>query len=154
MTIRTTLVVAILTACGGGKPHASSVATGCPSNITAAVTRAYPDAKQQTCEEENEDGKHIFEVKIARADGSNAEVEVATDGTITALEEVVHASTLPEAVSKAFAAKYPGAVASRAERITSPGKPAVFEIRFGDREAAFDESGGFIEEEASDSDDD
>jgi hypothetical protein len=156
MLNRTILALALFAACGGSKAKSTTAAAsrGCPATITEAVSKAYPDAKQNECEEENEDGKHIYEVKITKADGSAAEVEVNLDGTIGALEEVVPTAALPDAVSKAFAAKYPGAVATRAERITAPGKPVVFEIKFAGKEAAFDESGGFLEEEGADKDDD
>jgi hypothetical protein len=146
MTIRTILLSAALAACGGkSHPAATASKNACPDAVTAAVTKAYPDAKQSPCEAEHEDGKDVFEIKIAKADGSKAEVELTADGTITGIEEVV--PSMPDAVQKAFAAKYPGATAMRIEKVTIPGKPAMYELKLEGKEATFTETGDFVEEE-------
>ena len=150
--LRTILALALVAACGGHHPKSNSTAAagGCPANISAAVTKQFPDAKQESCKSEHEDGKDIFEVKLS----TGAEVELSPDGMITAVEEVVPTASLPEAVTKAFAAKYPGAQVARAEKITTPGKPATYEVKFGGKEAAFSETGEFLEEEGADGDKD
>ncbi len=150
MLNRTLLALSLLAACGGKHPaHSTAEAGGaCPPAVPAAVTKAYPGAAQSACESEHEDGMDNFEIKVKKTDGSAAEIELSADGTILATEEVV--PTMPDAVAKAFAAKYPGAEAKRVERITRPGKPAVFEIKFANKEATFSETGDFIEEEHGD----
>ena len=148
MTNRSVLALSLLVACGGHPStptKATTVAGSCPPAVLAAVTKAYPDAKQDACKGEHEDGKDVFEIKIAKGDGSRAEVQLAADGTILETEEVVAA--MPDAVAKAFAAKYPGATATRIERVTPTGKPSAFEIKFAGKEATFTEAGGFVEEE-------
>jgi hypothetical protein len=152
MLNRTLLALCLLAACGGKHPApaTASAGGGCPPAVPAAVTKAYPDAKQSACEGEHEDGMEIFEVKITKADGSTAELELSANGTILATEEVVAA--MPDPVAKAFAAKYPGAEPRKIERITSPGKPVVFEIAFAGKEATFSETGDFVEEEHGEED--
>lgn len=153
MTFRTFFMVLVLGACGSSShPTTSARNSTCPDAVLAAVTRAFPDAKQAPCEAEHEDGKDVFEVKIAKADGSNAELELSADGTINEIEEVVTA--MPDAVAKAFAAKYPGATASRIEKVTPTGKPAVYELKLENKEATFTETGEFVEEEGAEGDED
>lgn len=155
MPTRFLLGALLLAACGGSpKTPATAASGGCPPAVTAAVTKAHPDATQTGCESEHEDGKDIFEVKIAMTDGTKAELEVSPDGSILAMEEVVPTSALPKAVADAFAAKYPGATAERVERITPTGKAVMFEIKFSGKEAAFSDSGAFIEEEHDEADKD
>lgn len=146
MTIRTLFLFVVLGACGSSShPATSAHQSGCPDAVPAAVTKAFPDAKQSPCEAEHEDGKDVFEIKVTKADGSNAELELTADGTITAMEEIV--TTMPDAVAKAFAAKYPGATASRIEKVTPTGKPALYELKLDNKEATFTETGEFVEEE-------
>jgi hypothetical protein len=154
--MRTLLGAVLLAACGGSPRPPATVASagGCPPSIGAAVAKAYPDATQKACEAEHEDGKDIYEAKIVKADGSTAELELAMDGAILAIEEVVPASALPKAVADAFAAKYPGAQAERVERVTPTGKAPTFEIAFAGNEASFSEAGAFLEEEHGDGDSD
>jgi hypothetical protein len=141
------LSLVLVAACGGHKHSPTTAAAGgCPPNISAAVAKQYPDAKQTSCESEHEDGKDIFEVKLS----TGAEIELSPDGTITAMEEVVPTSALPDAVTKAFATKYPGAQAEKAEKISHPGKSASFEIKFAGKEATFSEAGELVEEEGAD----
>ncbi len=152
MLNRTLLAVFLLAACGSKQSTTTTVSAGggCPPAVPAAVTKTYPGATQSACATEHEDGMDIFEIKIKKIDGSSAEVELSADGTILATEEVVPA--MPDAVAKAFAAKYPGAEARRVERITKPGKPMQFEIKFAGKEATFSETGDFVEEEHDEAD--
>jgi len=150
MPTRSLLALCLLAACGGHPKAPATTASTCPPSVSAAVTRAYPTSAQQGCKAEHEDGKDIFEVKIKNADGAIVELDVAPDGTILQAEEVVPAASLPEAVAKAFAAKYPGAQPARVERVTVTGKPAMFEIAFSGKAATFSETGDFVEEEQGD----
>src|SRR4051812_33088477 len=115
--IRISLALVLIAACGGHQKSTTTTAAsgGCPPSVTASVAKAFPGAKQDDCHAEHEDGMDIVEVRITKADGSKAEVELASDGTIKEVEEVVATTALPEPVAKAFAAKYPGATATKVE---------------------------------------
>lgn len=136
----------------GDKPKAAKPATtACPAEVTKAIDKAFPKAKVDNCKAEKEKGHDQFEVKLTRADGSKAEVDVSPDGKILQVEEKVALDKVPAAVMKAFAAKYPKAKPTEAEKQTpSDGKP-VYELGFmvdkTKHEASFGEDGKFIEEE-------
>lgn len=156
MPTRFLLASVLLAACGGSPktPATAAAGGGCPPAVTAAVTKAHPDATVTNCKGEHEDGKDIFEAKLTMKDGTKAELELSPDGGILAMEEVVPATAMPKAVADAFAAKYPGATAERVERITPTGKQVMFEIAFAGKEASFSDTGAFIEEEHGDGDKD
>jgi hypothetical protein len=82
--------------------------------------------------------------------GERLEVDVAADGTILQVEEPIAVDALPDAVKKAFAAKYPGAKATGANKQTA-GKDIRYEIAFvvdkARKEATFSASGAFVDEE-------
>lgn len=135
--LRTALFLAVL---------ATPALADCPKTVTDAVAKAFPKAKLDKCHPEHEGGKDIFEAKLTRADGTKAEVDVAPDGSILAVEEKIAVDALPDAVKKAFAARYPKAKAERAEKQTA-GKTVTYEVAFGKTEATFAADGRFIEEE-------
>src|SRR5262249_45820360 len=120
----------------------------------AAVQKAYPEVKSPTCKEEREDGKVEYTVKLTTKDGRNLEIDISPEGRILLTEEVVDVKTLPTAVTKAFAAKYPTAKPTRAEKQTHEDGKVTYEIAFGSgkgkKEATFGEDGSLIEEEAED----
>ncbi len=120
--------------------------SSCPTAATEAAKKKFPAATITKCIAEGS----RFEVKLEKKDHSRVEVEVTATGEILAIEEIVPASSLPQAVTKAFAAKYPKAKADKVEKITTP-KSISFEIEFTigkeRKEATFDENGTFVEEE-------
>jgi len=123
----------------------------CPAAVTTAIEKAFPKSTVQVCKAEREDGHDQFEVKLTKADGAKLEADVSPAGAILQTEEVVALDRVPAAVKKAFAAKYPKATATRAEKQTpATGKPS-YELAFqadGKRkEATFAEDGAFVEEE-------
>jgi hypothetical protein len=125
--------------------------TVCPAAVATAINKAFPKATINRCRAEKEHGHDQFEVKLTRADGTKAEVDVAPDGKILQVEEGISVEKLPAAVTKAFAAKYPKGKIDRAEKQTpSTGSP-TFELAFQEngrkKEATFGEDGTFIEEE-------
>lgn len=144
------LLALFTTACRGPREPAPMTTGGCPEVVIGSVARAYPGSTARRCKAEHEDGKDLFEVALSRVDGTTAEVEVTPSGAIVALEEVVPATALPEAVGRAFAVRYPDARPSRVERITPTGQRPWFEITFGGKEASFSETGEFREEEGRD----
>jgi Putative beta-lactamase-inhibitor-like, PepSY-like len=118
----------------------------CPTAATDAAKRKFPDATMTKCVAEGSK----FEVKLEKKDHARVEVEVTATGEILAIEEVVPVSALPQAVSKAFATKYPKSTTQKVEKITTP-KGTSYEIEFTTankrREATFAENGTFVEEE-------
>jgi acyl-CoA synthetase (NDP forming) len=116
-----------------------SLALLCPKVIIDAIAKAYPKASVKTCHEE---GKN-FEARLTSPD---IEVELTADGAIVEVEEKIAVDKLPDAVKKAFAARYPKAKAERAEKQTA-GKTVSYEIAFGTTEATFTADGTFVEEE-------
>jgi len=123
----------------------------CPASITAAATKAVANTTVMSCKPEHEDGVDQFEVKLVRKDKSVVEVDVSTDGKVLAIEEAIALDKLPAAVTKAFAAKYPKAKPSAAEKQVVTDKGTRYELAFTDggkrKEATFQADGGFVEEE-------
>ncbi len=128
-------------------PHDSP---GCPAAVTGGIMKAFPKAAIGACKAEREHGKDLFEVKLTKASGDKVEVDVAPDGTILQIEEKIAVDALPDTVKKAFAARYPKAKPTGAERQTA-GKDVHYEIAFqsdkGRKEATFSSDGSFLEEE-------
>jgi hypothetical protein len=123
----------------------------CPASITAAAARAVAGTSVTSCKPEHEDGVDKFEVKLTRKDRSVVEVDVSTDGKVLAVEEAIALDKLPEAVTKAFAARYPKATPRAAEKQVVTDQGTRYELAFTDggkrKEATFQADGGFVEEE-------
>src|SRR5205823_4435346 len=79
-----------------------------------------------------EDGKAQYEVKVAAPDGRKLEIDVSPEGALLQTEEPVAVNTVPQAVRVAFAAKFPGKTATRAEKQTSADGTVTFELAFAD----------------------
>jgi putative PepSY-like beta-lactamase-inhibitor len=125
--------------------------TMCPAAVKNAIAKAFPKATIAACKAEKEHGHDQFEVKIAKADGNKAEVDVSPDGKILQVEEKIALDKVPAAVMKAFSAKYPKAKADAAEKQTPATGAPTYELAFatdkGRKEATFSEDGKFVEEE-------
>jgi hypothetical protein len=138
--------VALLLACAAGAAHAD-----CPAPVISAVKKRFPEATIEKCKAEREDGHDQFEAKIVNK-GARLEVEVAPDGAILQVEEKVALASVPAAVTRALAARYPKSQARRAEKQTRADGAVWYEIGLvtaaGDRrEATFKADGTFVEEE-------
>lgn len=152
---RSLLVVAVTVLVLSAAAHADDAkkraAPACPSVVTNAIHKAFPNAAVSTCKAEREHGQDQFEVKLTKADGSKAEVDVSTDGKILQTEEKIAVDQVPAAVSKAFSAKYTKAKIDGAEKQTPAKGAATYELTFatdkGRKEATFREDGTFVEEE-------
>jgi uncharacterized membrane protein YkoI len=122
----------------------------CPKSINDAVAKAFPKSTISSCKAEKDHGRDQFAARIVKADGGKAEVDVAADGKILQVEEKIGLDKVPAAVMKAFAAKYPKAKATGAEKQTAESK-VTYEIAFDlgseRKEATFDDAGKFIDEE-------
>ena len=125
--------------------------TTCPAAVKTAIDKAFAKSTITKCKAEKENGHDQFEVKLTKADGTSAEVDVSPDGKILQVEEKIALDKVPAAVMKAFAAKYPKAKADVAEKQTPAKGEVTYELGFatdsGRKEATFSEAGKFIEEE-------
>jgi uncharacterized membrane protein YkoI len=128
----------------------SVASADCPKAVTDAVAKAFPKSTIKACKAEHEHGRDQFEAKITKADGSKVEIDLAPDGKILQVEQTIALDQVPAAVMKAFASKYPHGKATRAEKQTGD-KITTYEIGFDldhqRKEATFDETGKFVEEE-------
>jgi hypothetical protein len=143
--MRIALAVLLITASArADAPHA------CPAAVTASVHKAFPDARLGACKAERDHGKDVFEVALTRPGGAKLAVDVAPGGEILQIEEAIAVDALPDAVKRAFAAKYPKATPRSAEKQTA-GKDVRYEIAFqtdhGGKEATFTADGHFVDEE-------
>lgn len=122
----------------------------CPAPVITSISKAFPRVTISACKPERDHGKEIFEVKLTRSGGDRLEVDVAADGTILQVEEPIAVDALPDAVRKAFAAKYARAKATGASKQTA-GKEVRYEIAFvvdkARKEVTFSADGAFVEEE-------
>lgn len=130
---------------------AGSAHADCPAAVKTSIEKAFAKSTINNCKAEKEHGHDQFEVKLTKADGTKAEVDVQPDGKIIQVEEKIALDKVPAAVMKAFAAKYPKAKIDQAEKQTpSAGKP-TYELAFasgsGRKEVTFSEDGKLIEEE-------
>lgn len=123
----------------------------CPAAVTTALARAFPKSTLGACKAEREDGHDQFEAKLTLADGTALEVDVSPTGDVLQTEQIVPLAQVPAAVTKAFAAKYPAAKVTRAEKQTHGAKDLFFELAFElagkKREATFANDGRFVDEE-------
>jgi hypothetical protein len=119
-----------------------------PGVVKNAIDKAFPRATVGTCKAEREHGHDQFEVKLTKADGGKAEVDVADDGKIIQVEEAIAVDQLPAAVTKAVATRYPKAKVNRAEKQTPASGPVSYEVALSTgKEATFTADGTFVEEE-------
>lgn len=150
MRIRSLLVASTASLALSGVALAGDAST-CPAAVKAAIEKAFAKSTISTCKAEHEDGRDQFEVKVTKADGAKAEVDVTPDGKIIQIEEKIAVDKVPAAVMKAFAAKYPKAKVDGAEKQTPTSGAVTYELAFavgsGRKEATFAEDGKFIEEE-------
>jgi len=123
----------------------------CPAPVTSAVKKAYPGAKIASCKREKAEGATQYEVRVSRHGLKKTEIDVSPAGEILQTEEQIALKSVPEAVSKGFAGKYPTMKFDRAEKQTKRDGKVTYELAFTDKmkkhEATFSEAGAFIEEE-------
>ena len=128
-------------------PAIATADTACPTAVTEAAKKAFPDATLTKCIPE----KSSFEVKMKKKDRSMVELDISAKGEIEQIEEIVPVASVPAAVAKAFATRYPKAKMLKAERQTKADKSTSFEVAFkkgkAQKEATFKEDGTFVEEE-------
>ena len=74
-----------------------------PAAAAEAIKAAFPNAKIEEVEVEEEDGLTLYEVELEQGD-VEMEVEVAADGTIAEIETEIPQKDVPEAVLQAIQA--------------------------------------------------
>jgi hypothetical protein len=131
--------------------YAGAARADCPAPVKSAIEKAFAKSTIKNCKAEKEHGHDQFEVKLTKADGTSAEVDVSPDGKILQVEEKIAVDKVPAVVMKAFAAKYPKAKVDVAEKQTPAQGAVSYELGFatdsGRKEATFTEDGKFVEEE-------
>jgi hypothetical protein len=131
--------------------HARAEGGDCPAAVKNAIDKAFPKASITRCKAEREHGRDQFEVKLAKADGTKAEVDVTLDGKILQIEEKIAVDKVPANVMKAFAQRYPKAKVDAAEKQTPAAGDPTYELGFvtdkGRAEATFKADGTFVGEE-------
>ncbi len=149
------LAVVLGAACASASPQAANASRAsleaCPGPVTLTIAQKFPDGLITACKAEHEDGHDQFEVKLTDKIGAKSEADVAPDGTILQIEQIIPLDKVPAAVMAALRAKYPGMTPTRAEQQTRPGHPSTYELAFPDggqaKEATFGEDGSFVSQE-------
>jgi hypothetical protein len=117
-----------------------------PKAVIVAFEKAYPKATVKEYEQKAK-GKEIW-YEIEYTDGAvTREVKYKADGTLVGTEEDIAVKDLPDVVSKAFAAKYPGVKMEVAEKATQ-GDVVTYEVSFKvkgkEQEVKFSDKGEVI----------
>lgn len=147
MSSRAFAAAAVLVFCAASGAVAKP--PSCPGPVADTVAKAHPGARVLSCKKEMEKGKPQYEVKL-NSKGTRLELDVSPAGEILQTEEKVPLSSVPVPVLSAFAARYPKAKPSRAEKQTKADGQVTYELAFrrGRKiEATFDEAGKFVEQE-------
>jgi uncharacterized membrane protein YkoI len=79
-----------------------------PAKVLAAVKGRFPGAKITSASRERADGKVVYDIELEQK-GRKYEMDIQEDGTILEVEKEVPLKEVPEAVTRALQAKYPGA---------------------------------------------
>ena len=79
-----------------------------PKKVMDAVKARFPGARITSVEKETADGKVVYDIELTQK-GRKYEMDILEDGTVLEVEKEVPAKDVPEAVTKALKAKYPGA---------------------------------------------
>jgi len=104
-----------ITVTGAATPARDEDEADLPQTVAAAIAKAFPGAKVGEVEVEEELGLILYEVELSQ-NGKRFELEVAADGTIVEVEQVVEAGELPAAVAKALAGAAKGAKVLKVEK--------------------------------------
>jgi hypothetical protein len=104
-----------------------------PKAVSESIKKRFPKGEMSSATKETEDKKTTYEVSLKDA-GSNYDVNVNEDGTITGFEKEVAVKDMPKAVVAAAVAKYPTAKQKKGEEVytVADGKEtlAYYEVIF------------------------
>ena len=125
-----------------------------PPAVINAVTKKYPKAKLKKFEQEQEEGKTVYEVQIATGK-DQISIDVTPEGKILAEETIIATSALPPAVKEGLAAsKYQGWKIAKAEKVIenekddAPAYELVVQSKKARFEVVLDQTGKITKEEA------
>ena len=102
------LIVVALSACASAAKSKKISTSDVPGPVMASINARFPGAQLTSVERENENGGVIYDFEL-RQGGRKFEADVKADGTIIEVEKEVPAAEVPDAVTSAVKAKYPGA---------------------------------------------
>jgi uncharacterized membrane protein YkoI len=105
LTVAAFLLVGVIALAADDKPE-KIAADKIPAKIKATIEGRLPGAEVTSCEKETEDGKVVYDCELKQK-GRKYEMDILEDGTLMEIEKEIEASKLPEAGTKAIAAKYP-----------------------------------------------
>jgi len=123
-----------------------------PQKVLAALKKQFPAGKIESATKETDAGETTFTVSLKSA-GSNYDVTLSPDGTITEIAREVAFNALPKPVVAAVQKLYPKAKVESAYEVTEPGvKGKTFHLELttaGGKEldVVFDPTGKVISEE-------
>jgi len=99
-----------------------------PKAVVDGVKAKFPGAVLTKALSEMEDNKLVYEVSLKHK-GTNYDIIVTPEGTITLVEKAIDAKSLPKAVSDALDKKYPKAKIKLAEELSDgTGKVTAYEV--------------------------
>ena len=92
-----------------------------PQAVINAFNNSYPGAVIKEYSEETEDGQKYYEISC-EFEGRKIDAVYHTDGSVSAIEEVIPVETLPEVVQQAIAKEVPQFSIKLAEKIEEGGE--------------------------------
>ena len=105
---RVLFAAAFLAAAGCASLHQKLSPENVPAPVRAAVAQRFPGAQVTSVEREKEHGRVVYDYELNQ-DGRKFETDVLEDGTLLEVEKQLAPADVPDAVSRAVAAKYPRA---------------------------------------------
>jgi uncharacterized membrane protein YkoI len=87
-----------------------------PKAVIAAAKAKFAGAELKGAEIEKEEGKTIYEIAL-KLEGASYEAEFTPEGKLIGYDKVISVNDLPQAVSDALRAKYPGATYKEIEEV-------------------------------------
>lgn len=128
--------------------------TDVPQAVKDAFALKFPKAKAVKWEMEDE-GEYEAEFKL---DGKKMSANFATDGSWLETEMEIKEADLPQAVSVAIAAQFPGYELEEIEQVEKPGMAMVYEVELEGEgqeiEAVFDAAGTLLHQSAEEGEED
>ena len=94
--------------CAHNHSHPRLDPASAPAQVRAAVEARFPGAQVTSVEREKEHGQVVYDYELRQA-GRKFETDVREDGTLLEVEKQLTGAEVPEAVTRAVAAKYPKA---------------------------------------------
>lgn len=122
-----------------------------PAAVTAAVKKAFPEAKILAASKEVEKGATTFEVEL-KVEGRSVDMALDASGKILEIEKELDLRSLPKPVARRLAARYPGARIKKVEEITrGEGGPVHYEVAL-EAEVVLTAKGKIVRPEAEEED--